>query len=121
MNRSEIMDAIFRVGRKAKDFVTAPLNLSGVVESYQNEMQNPNPTLGDAAKLMSLYMIPSALPRLGALKKGLPDARFIGPQSFGEGEPTLNLYNITRKGHPREGSTVTADTLISLGLRVPKT
>ncbi len=49
----------------------------------------------------------------------VPDARYIGSQKE-PGRPDLPLYNITKPGHPQIGSTVTANTLKELGLKVPK-
>ena len=100
-----------------------------------------NPTLGGAARLMSPYLMPSFLANIPARSAArnsdafagkfirFPespnfDAKFIGVQDFnvpdlGITGPKLNLFNIIKKGHPQEGSTVTEDTLRVLGLKYP--
>jgi hypothetical protein len=57
-----------------------------------------------------------ALPRNSQGK----DAVFLGWQKKRVGEP-LALYNITAKGHPSFGSTVTKKSLSKLNLKIPPT
>ena len=52
--------------------------------------------------------------------KAQADAVFIGYQETASGR-LIALYNVMRPGHPRLHSTVTAQTLRALGLRVPPT
>jgi len=48
----------------------------------------------------------------------MPDATFAfwWPRP---GKPPVAFYHITRAGHPRLNSTVTAQTLRALGLKIP--
>lgn len=46
------------------------------------------------------------------------DAKFLGWQKTGSGE-VIALYNITAKGHPSCGSTVSDKGLLKLNLQVP--
>ncbi len=49
-----------------------------------------------------------------------PDAEFIGMQETGiEGKPPIPLFNVTKKGHRLEKSSVSLKTLKDEGLKVP--
>ena len=48
-----------------------------------------------------------------------PDCLFIGYQETSDGKTKYPLFNITRKGHPKENSTVTLETLMHEGLKFP--
>lgn len=56
-----------------------------------------------------------------AQKLAAPDAEFsFWWPSEDPSKPPVAFYRITRPGHPRENSSVTAETLRELGLEVPK-
>ena len=58
--------------------------------------------------------------RKGGLASSMePDAEFLGTMDDGEGG-VIELFNITKKGHPREGSTVSRASLMREGLQVPE-
>lgn len=47
------------------------------------------------------------------------DAVYVGMQPQAKGKPPVPLFDVIKKGHSIEGSTVTIESLILYGLRIP--
>ncbi len=104
-------------GRKESEIADFESKIESIQAQEKPRPENPKPsrTTGEEVRAG----INTAKPAEKLSVSTIPDAKYIGMQERPDGTK-FPLFNITKEGHPRQGSTVSAETLKKLNLNVPE-
>ena len=104
-------------GRKESEIADFESKIESIQAQEKPRPENPKPsrTTGEEVRAG----INTAKPAEKLSVSTIPDAKYIGMQERPDGSK-FPLFNITKEGHPRQGSTVSAETLKELNLKIPE-